>query len=144
MVKDYLFSFRLCVLSSAYSNTVSKFIEMVKNLAYDETPNYVKLKSILKDGLTKAGQKNEWIINFTSETKVHDDSRLQFSLFVWQFFPNFIKTSHSWMMSKMQINHISFMWKILQIGHKVAVIYFRRLNFNHEKIPFELSIRRQK
>ena len=43
---------------------------MVKNLAYDETPNYTKLKSILIDGLTKAGQKNEWTIDFTSEKKV--------------------------------------------------------------------------
>ncbi|XP_012936158.1 serine/threonine-protein kinase VRK1 [Aplysia californica] len=55
--------------NSVYSDTMAKFLDVVKKLKYEETPGYWRLKTILRDGLTKAGHKNEWTIDFSVQTK---------------------------------------------------------------------------
>ena len=56
---------------------MKEVMNFVKALKYDDTPNYNKLRNILKTGLSREGQKNEWVIDFGSQ-KVKFLSRCDF------------------------------------------------------------------
>jgi len=55
--------------NSLYSDTIIKFLDVVKALKYDDIPSYNKLRDLLKAGLKREGQTNEWRIDFVCNTK---------------------------------------------------------------------------
>ena len=57
------------IFSLVYSDTIIKFLDVVKALKYDDIPSYNKLRDLLKAGLKREGQTNEWRIDFVCNTK---------------------------------------------------------------------------
>uniref|UniRef100_A0A0B7BD82 non-specific serine/threonine protein kinase n=1 Tax=Arion vulgaris TaxID=1028688 RepID=A0A0B7BD82_9EUPU len=48
------------------SGCMHDYLHHVNELDYHSEPNYNHIKAILKTGLTRAGQKDEWTVNFTT------------------------------------------------------------------------------
>lgn len=66
----------LCVkIDLFFTGCISSYFESVNRLAYNSEPNYNQIRGILRNGLAGSGQKDEWRIEFTSQTKVRKRSR---------------------------------------------------------------------
>jgi len=55
--------------NSAHSTTMTKFLSHVSSLKYDQAPDYTKIKGWLKEGLAKAGVKDEWKVEVAAKSK---------------------------------------------------------------------------